>query len=177
VVAGEVGSSTMPQKVNPIDFENAEGNLGLANAMFTFYSQKLPISRLARDLSDSTVRRTFGVALGHTLLAYINLERGLGRVQANEDKIHADLEAHWDVIAEGAQTVLRAAGVPDAYEQLKTLTRGKGITASEVRAWIDGLTVDESVKVRLRGLTPFTYIGLAEELVDRAVGDIEESRV
>lgn len=177
VVAGEVGSSTMPQKVNPIDFENAEGNLGLANAMFTFYSQKLPVSRLSRDLSDSTVRRTFGVALGHTLLAYINLERGLGRVQANEDKIHADLEAHWDVIAEGAQTILRAAGVPDAYEQLKTLTRGKGITASEVQAWIDGLAVDESVKVRLRGLTPFTYIGLAEELADRAVGDSEESQV
>lgn len=177
VVAGEVGSSTMPQKVNPIDFENAEGNLGLANSMFTFYSQKLPVSRLARDLSDSTVRRTFGVALGHTLLAYINIERGLGRVQANEDKIHADLEAHWDVIAEGAQTILRAAGVPDAYGQLKTLTRGKGITASEVQAWIDGLTVDESVKVRLRGLTPFTYIGLAEELVDRAVGDSEESQV
>jgi adenylosuccinate lyase len=177
VVAGEVGSSTMPQKVNPIDFENAEGNLGLANALFTFFSQKLPVSRLQRDLSDSTVRRTFGVALGHTLVAYINLERGLKKVQANEDKIRGDLEAHWDVIAEGAQTILRAAGVPDAYERLKTLTRGKAITPSEIQTWIDSLPVGASVKERLRALTPFTYIGLAEELVDRAIGDGDAGQV
>ena len=108
-VPGEVGSSTMPQKVNPIDFENAEGNLGIANALFAHYAQKLPVSRLQRDLSDSTVRRTFGVALGHSLLAYVNLARGLDRIEPNEAKLRADLESHWEIVAEGAQTILRAA--------------------------------------------------------------------
>ncbi|MBI4787575.1 MAG: adenylosuccinate lyase [Chloroflexi bacterium] len=169
VVAGEVGSSTMPQKVNPIDFENAEGNLGLANALFSHYAQKLAASRLQRDLSDSTVRRTFGVALGHTLLAYVNVTRGLGKIEANEEKFRADLEAHLDVIAEGAQTILRAAGVPDAYDQLKTLTRGKSITRGEYESWIMGLSVDDDVKRRLQELTPFTYIGLAEQLVELAL--------
>jgi adenylosuccinate lyase len=171
VVAGEVGSSTMPHKVNPIDFENAEGNLGLANALFAHYAQKLPLSRLQRDLSDSTVRRTFGVALGHTLLAYTNLTRGLERIDANEEKMRADLEAHWEVITEGAQTILRAAGISDAYDVLKALTRGKSISQSEFNAWIENLPVDASVKARLRALTPFTYIGLAEQLVERALGD------
>ncbi len=173
VIAGEVGSSTMPQKVNPIDFENAEGNLGLANALLAHYAQKLAVSRLQRDLSDSTVRRTFGVALGHSLLAYINFGRGLEQIQANEIKMHQDLEAHWEVIAEGAQTILRAAGIPDAYEKLKTRTRGKALTQSDFDEWISGLPVDESVKTRLRGLTPFNYIGLAEQLVERALADDE----
>ena len=118
VIEGEVGSSTMPQKVNPINFENAEGNLGLANALFTHYAQKLTISRLQRDLSDSTVRRTFGTALGHTLLAWISLMHGMSCIEADEEKLKADLAAHWEVVSEGAQTILRAAGRSDAYESL-----------------------------------------------------------
>jgi adenylosuccinate lyase len=171
-VAGEVGSSTMPQKVNPIDFENAEGNLGIANVLFTHYAQKLPVSRLQRDLSDSTVRRTFGVALGHTLLAYINLARGLDRIEANVDAMRADLQSHWEVIAEGIQTILRAVGVRDAYDQLKSLTRGKTITQFDFETWIETLSVDESVKARLRTLSPFTYIGLAEQIVERALVEV-----
>jgi adenylosuccinate lyase len=166
LVAGEVGSSTMPQKVNPIDFENAEGNLGAANALLDYYAQKMPISRLQRDLSDSTVRRTFGEALGHTLLAYVNLARGLDRLDANEAKIHADLDANWAVVAEGAQTILRAAGVRDAYEMLKALTRGRAITQTDYDTWINGLNVEESIKTRLHALSPFNYIGLAETLVE-----------
>ena len=170
-VAGEVGSSTMPQKVNPIDFENAEGNLGLANALFAHYGQKLPVSRLQRDLSDSTVRRTFGVALGHSLLAYINLARGLDRIEPNEAALRADLEAHWEVVAEGAQTILRAAGVSNAYDVLKSLTRGKEITAADFAKWIEALSVDESVKTRLSALSPNTYIGLAERIVEIAISE------
>jgi adenylosuccinate lyase len=166
--AGEIGSSTMPQKVNPIDFENAEGNLGIANALFAHYAQKLPVSRLQRDLSDSTVRRTFGVALGHSLVAYANLARGLDRIEPNEAALHNDL-AHWEILAEGAQTIMRAAGVSGAYEMLKSLTRGKGITAEEFAKWIEALSVDEAVKARLRELSPFNYVGLAEEIVERAV--------
>ena len=169
VTAGEVGSSTMPQKVNPIDFENAEGNLGLANALFAHYAQKLATSRLQRDLSDSTVRRTFGVALGHTLLAYLNLTRGLKQIEANDEKLRVDLESHWDVIAEGAQTILRAAGVADAYEQLKMLTRGKGLDRADYEAWVANLSVDKSVKQSLRELTPFSYLGLAEQLTEQAL--------
>jgi adenylosuccinate lyase len=171
VVVGEIGSSTMPQKVNPIDFENAEGNLGIANALFAHYAQKLPVSRLQRDLSDSTVRRTFGVALGHSLLAYVKLARGLDRIEPNQAALHEDLQAHWEVLAEGAQTILRAAGVSNAYNLLKSLTRGKGITAAEFAKWIEALSVDESVKTRLRSLTPFNYVGLAEEIVERAIKD------
>jgi adenylosuccinate lyase len=171
VVAGEVGSSTMPQKVNPIDLENAEGNLGVANALLGQYAQKLPVSRLQRDLSDSTVRRTFGVALGHTLLACLNLTRGLERVQANEAKMRGDLEAQWDVVAEGAQTLLRAAGVGDAYETLKELTRGKRLTREGYDGWVEGLAVGDEVKARLHALSPLTYVGLAEQLVDRALED------
>lgn len=166
VVASEVGSSTMPHKVNPIDFENAEGNLGIANALLEQYARKLPISRLQRDLSDSTVRRTFGVALGHTLVAYVNIARGLERIEANVDKMRADLDAHWEVLAEAAQTILRAAGVRDAYDQLKVLTRGKELAANEFHAWIESLAVDEAVKARLRALSPLTYIGLAERIVE-----------
>ncbi len=167
VVAGEVGSSTMPQKVNPIDFENAEGNLGVANALLTHYGQKLPVSRLQRDLSDSTVRRTFGSALGHTLLAWINLERGMKRVAADEDKIRADLESHWEVVSEGAQTILRAVGKSDAYESLKAQTRGRVLTEADYKAWVASLNVDESTRAKLNSLSPFTYLGLALELTDR----------
>jgi adenylosuccinate lyase len=169
VVDAEVGSSTMPQKVNPIDFENAEGNLGLANALFVHYASKLPISRLQRDLSDSTVRRTFGVALGHTLLAYTNLTRGLNKIKANEDKLLADLEAHWDVIAEGAQTILRRAHVENAYDQLKALTRGKGLTREAYAIWVETLPVEENVKGRLRALSPRTYVGVADKIAERAL--------
>lgn len=169
VVLGEVGSSTMPQKVNPIDLENAEGNLGIANALFAHYASKLPVSRLQRDLSDSTVRRTFGVAMGHTLLAWLNLTRGLARVQANEPKMRQDLEAHWEVVAEGAQTILRAAGTPDAYETLMSLTRGKALTRADYFAWIASLKVDDSVRASLTALSPFSYAGLAEQLVDQAL--------
>jgi adenylosuccinate lyase len=169
MVSGEVGSSTMPQKVNPIDFENAEGNLGLANALFEGYVRKLPISRLQRDLSDSTVRRSFGEALGHTLVAWTSIARGLDRVEADEAGMRSELEAHWEVIAEGAQTILRAANVPSAYEQLKSLTRGKGITQESYGEWVDSLAVDESVKSQLRALSPLTYIGLAEEITESNV--------
>jgi adenylosuccinate lyase len=168
-VTDEVGSSTMPQKTNPINFENAEGNLGIATALFTHYAQKLPISRLQRDLSDSTVRRTFGVALGHSLLAYTNLVRGLDRIDANADKMRADLEAHWEIVAEGAQTIMRAAGVRDAYEQLKSLTRGQTITKESFASWVDNLSVAESVKAQLRVLSPFSYLGLAEKIVEKTV--------
>lgn len=166
VIASEVGSSTMPHKVNPIDFENAEGNLGIANALLEQYARKLPISRLQRDLSDSTVRRTFGTALGHTLVAYVNLARGLERLDANVDKMRADLEAHWEVLAEAAQTILRAAGVRNAYDQLKALTRGKAFSSDEFRAWVESLHVDEAVKARLRALSPLTYVGLAARIVE-----------
>ncbi len=169
VVSGEVGSSTMPQKVNPIDFENAEGNIGLANALFEQYVRKLPVSRLQRDLSDSTVRRSFGAALGHTLVAWTSVARGLDRVEANEAGMKSDLEARWEVVAEGAQTILRAANIPSAYEQLKSLTRGKEITQESYSEWVDSLAVDESVKSKLRSLSPLTYIGLAEEIVERVL--------
>jgi len=169
-VESEVGSSTMPHKVNPIDFENAEGNLGIANALFEQYARKLPISRLQRDLSDSTVRRTFGVALGHALVAYTNMARGLDRLAANAEKMRADLDAHWEIIAEGAQTILRAAGVPDAFDQLKSLTRGKSFSEREFRAWIETLGVAETVKARLRALTPSSYLGLAERIVEDTIG-------
>jgi adenylosuccinate lyase len=169
VVAGEVGSSTMPQKVNPIDFENAEGNLGVANAMFVHYSQKLSVSRLQRDLSDSTVRRTFGSALGHTLLAWTNLVRGLKRVAADEEKIRGELESHWEIISEGAQTILRAVGQSDAYESLKEQTRGRVLTEADYKSWIESLSLDESTRVKLISLSPFTYLGLAVELTDRII--------
>lgn len=174
VVATEVGSSTMPQKVNPIDFENAEGNLGLANALFTHYSDKLARSRLQRDLSDSTVRRTFGVALGHTLLAYASLARGLERVQANEARLHDDLDAHWEVIAEGVQMILRAAGVGGAFEKLKELTRGKNLTRVEFERYVDELDVNDQAKTRLRALSPFTYIGLATGIAERVLSEESE---
>jgi adenylosuccinate lyase len=172
VVAGEVGSSTMPQKVNPIDFENAEGNLGIANALFAHYAQKLTVSRLQRDLSDSTVRRTFGMALGHSLLAWTNLQRGLKRIAPDEEKLKAELDAHWEVVSEGAQTILRAAGKPDAYEWLKEKTRGQVLTEFDYNAWCDSLDIDDATHQKLRALSPESYIGLAVELTDMLVRDV-----
>jgi adenylosuccinate lyase len=171
VVAGEVGSSTMPQKVNPIDFENAEGNLGIADSMFVHYSQKLSISRLQRDLSDSTVRRTFGSAAGHTLLAWLNLARGMKRVAADEEKLRAELESHWEIVSEGAQTILRAVGKSDAYESLKEQTRGKILTGADYRAWAESIQVEEETRAKLLSLTPQTYIGLAVQLVDKILAE------
>jgi adenylosuccinate lyase len=167
--AGEVGSSTMPQKVNPIDFENAEGNLGIANALLEFYARKLPISRLQRDLSDSTTRRTFGVALGHTLVAWESILRGLDKIEPDAEKMRAVLDAHWESITEGAQTILRAAGVPDAYEQLKSLTRGKVMNRNAYLIWVDSLALPDSIREQLRALSPTNYIGLAEQLTRQAL--------
>lgn len=169
VVAGEVGSSTMPQKVNPIDFENAEGNLGVANSLFMHYAQKLTVSRLQRDLSDSTVRRTFGTALGHSLIAWINFQRGLKRIAPDEEKLKAELNAHWEVVSEGAQTILRAVGKPDAYESLKEQTRGRVLTEAEYKSWVDAIEVDDETRKKLKSLSPETYIGLAIQLTDRVV--------
>lgn len=169
VVEGEIGSSTMPQKVNPIDFENAEGNLGVANALFTYYGEKLPVSRLQRDLSDSTVRRTFGSALGHSLLAWKNLTRGMSRVDANEERIKQELNEHWEVVSEGAQTILRAAGRSDAYESLLAQTRGRVLNESSYRRWVESLDIDDETRERLLGLSPEAYIGLAVQLVDSVI--------
>ena len=171
VIEGEVGSSTMPQKVNPINFENGEGNLGVANALLTHYGQKLPISRLQRDLSDSTVRRTFGVALGHTLLAWINIRRGMSRIEADQEKIKLDLDSHWEVISEGAQTILRAAGRSAAYESLKSEMQGRMLNESGYRLWVEALDIDEETRERLISLSPESYIGLAVQIVDRVIGN------
>jgi len=165
---GEVGSSTMPHKVNPIDFENSEGNLGLANALLTHLSEKLPISRWQRDLTDSTVLRNMGVALGHALLGWVSLRQGLSRLAVDEARIAADLDANWEVLAEPIQTVMRRYGVPNPYEQLKALTRGvTGITRESLHAFIDGLAIPADAKARLKALTPATYIGKAAELAGR----------
>lgn len=174
VIEGEVGSSTMPQKVNPIHFENAEGNLGLANALLAHFAQKLAISRLQRDLSDSTVRRTFGTALGHTLLAWTNITKGMARVDADEGKIKAELNAHWEVISEGAQTILRAAGRSDAYETLKSETRGTQMDSDSYRRWVEALDVDEETRGRLMSLSPESYIGLAIQITDSVIASEEK---
>ena len=161
IKAGEVGSSAMPHKVNPIYFENAEGNLGLANALFEHLAAKLPVSRLQRDLTDSTVLRNIGVPVAHTLIAVASLVKGLGKLIINRDAIDRDLEANWAVVAEGIQTILRREKYPNPYEALKALTRtNKGITQADITAFIDGLDVTETVKNELRALTPHTYIGI-----------------
>jgi len=166
--AGEVGSSTMPHKVNPIDFENSEGNLGLANALLRHLAEKLPISRWQRDLTDSTVLRNMGVALGYTLLGYESCLRGLGKLEANEERLAADLDANWEVLAEAIQTVMRRHGLPNPYEQLKALTRGKsGITRATLAQFIAGLALPEEEKQRLLALTPDTYTGMAAVLARR----------
>jgi adenylosuccinate lyase len=163
---GEVGSSTMPHKVNPIDFENAEGNLGLANALLRHMSDKLPVSRWQRDLTDSTVLRNLGVALGHSVLAYDSCLKGLGKLEINEQRLSEDLDAAWEVLAEPIQTVMRRYGLPQPYEQLKSLTRGKGMTQETMRAFIAGLELPADDKQRLLEMSPATYIGLAAELAN-----------
>lgn len=161
-IANEVGSSAMPHKVNPIDFENAEGNLGLANAIFHHLSAKLPISRLQRDLTDSTVLRNIGVPLGHSLIAFGSIKKGLSKLLLNADAIHADLEANWAVVAEAIQNILRREGFDKPYEALKDLTRGKSsISSHDIAEFIDQLNVNDSIKAELRLITPFNYIGYA----------------
>jgi adenylosuccinate lyase len=162
--AGEVGSSTMPHKVNPIDFENAEGNFGLANALLGHFAEKLPISRWQRDLTDSTVLRALGTAYGHSLVAIESLLKGLGKLNVNAERVAADLDASWEVLAEAVQTVMRRFGLPEPYEQLKALTRGQGITKDSMRAFIDGLDLPADAKRALVELTPASYIGLADKL-------------
>ncbi|MEO5596311.1 MAG: adenylosuccinate lyase [Lysobacteraceae bacterium] len=164
VKAGEVGSSTMPHKVNPIDFENAEGNLGIANALLTHFAEKLPISRWQRDLTDSTVLRALGTGFGHSLVALDALQRGLGKLNANPERIAADLDAAWEVLAEPVQTVMRRYGLPNPYEQLKALTRGHGIDADAMRAFINSLDLPADAKQRLLDMTPGSYTGLAAKL-------------
>ena len=167
VKAGEVGSSTMPHKVNPIDFENSEGNLGLANALLRHLAEKLPLSRWQRDLTDSTVLRNMGVALGYSLLAYVSCLKGLNKLEANPAAMRADLEATWEVLAEAVQTVMRRYGLPEPYEQLKALTRGKGITSESLREFIAGLAIPQAERDRLQALSPWTYTGKAAELAGR----------
>ncbi len=165
---GEVGSSVMPHKVNPIDFENSEGNLGLANALLRHMSEKLPISRWQRDLTDSTVLRNVGVALGHTLLGYDSCLKGLNQLEADRSRMGADLERNWEVLAEPIQTVMRRYGITGGYEKLKELTRGKeGINRATLQIFIQGLAIPDAEKKRLLALTPATYIGKAAELAKR----------
>lgn len=160
VVAGEVGSSAMPHKVNPIDFENAEGNLGMADAVLTFLSMKLPISRLQRDLTDSTVLRNVGVPLGHMMIALASLKKGLGKLLLNRPVIDADLQRSWAVVAEALQTILRREGYPHPYEALKALTRtGAAVDSGSISAFIDSLEVPEAVKAEMRAVTPWNYTG------------------
>jgi adenylosuccinate lyase len=161
---GEVGSSTMPHKVNPIDFENSEGNLGLANALLRHLAEKLPVSRWQRDLTDSTVLRNLGVALGYCLVAYDACLRGLGKLELNAAAIDADIDGCWEILAEPVQTVMRRYGLPHPYEQLKALTRGKGITQDALRAFIAGLDLPDEPKGRLLAMTPRSYVGHAAGL-------------
>lgn len=165
--AGEIGSSTMPHKVNPIDFENAEGNFGLANALLTHLSQKLPISRWQRDLTDSTVLRNMGVALGYALLGWDALLRGLDKLEIHRDALAADLDAAWEVLAEPIQTVMRRHGLPNPYERLKELTRGKAITREAIAAFIDTLELPQAERDRLKAMTPGNYTGVAAGLARR----------
>lgn len=164
---GEVGSSTMPHKVNPIDFENAEGNFGLANAVLRHFSEKLPISRMQRDLTDSTVLRNMGVGFGHTVLALDSMLRGISKLEADPAKIAADLDDSWEVLAEPVQTVMRRFAIENPYEQLKAMTRGKGITREALHAFIAELPIPESERRRLLDMTPASYIGKAAELARR----------
>ena len=166
--AGEVGSSTMPHKVNPIDFENSEGNLGVANSLARHFADKLPVSRWQRDLTDSTVLRNMGVAIGHTLVGWTALRRGLAKLEVDAARLDADLDANWEVLAEPIQTVMRRYGLPEPYEQLKALTRGqRGMTRESLHAFVDGLALPPDVKARLKALTPATYVGLAAALARR----------
>ena len=158
----------MPHKVNPIDFENSEGNLGLANALLRHLAEKLPISRWQRDLTDSTVLRNMGVALGYSLLGWVSLAQGVAKLDVDPARLAADLDANWEVLAEPIQTVMRRYGLPNPYEQLKALTRGKaGMTRAALHAFIDGLALPEDAKQRLKALSPANYIGRAAELAKR----------
>jgi len=164
IVAGEVGSSAMPHKVNPIDFENAEGNLGIANALLDHLSNKLPISRLQRDLTDSTVLRNVGVPLSHILIALKSLDKGMGKLILNEKAIHADLDRNWAVTAEAIQTILRREKIEGAYELLKDLTRtNDGINAESIATFVTKLDVSNAVKIEISNITPFNYLGYAAE--------------
>jgi adenylosuccinate lyase len=165
-VAGEIGSSTMPHKVNPIDFENSEGNLGLANAILAHLSEKLPISRWQRDLTDSTVLRNMGVGFGYSLLAYTSTLKGISKLQANPQRLAEDLDNAWEVLAEPIQTVMRRYGIPEPYEKLKALTRGQAITQETLQSFVSTLELPEDVKQDLIQLTPSGYVGLAESLTD-----------
>ena len=166
-IAGEIGSSTMPHKVNPIDFENSEGNLGIANALFQHLASKLPISRWQRDLTDSTVLRNLGVGFAHSVIAYEASLKGISKLELNAQKIAADLDACWEVLAEPIQTVMRRYALPNPYERLKELTRGKAITKESIQAFIETLELPEAEKARLRTMTPGNYIGKAVELAQR----------
>jgi adenylosuccinate lyase len=168
VVEGEVGSSTMPHKVNPIDFENAEGNLGLANALLGHFADKLPVSRMQRDLTDSTVLRNLGVAIGHSALSYGSLRAGLGKIELDAVRVTEDLDRAWEVLGEAVQTVMRAHGIPDAYDRLKSFTRGRPIDKQAMRDFIATLELPEPEKDRLMRLEPGTYLGLAPQLARRA---------
>ncbi len=167
VKAGEIGSSTMPHKVNPIDFENSEGNLGLANAVLKHLAEKLPISRWQRDLTDSTVLRNMGVGLGYALLAYDSLLKGLGKLEINAEAMHVDLDANWELLAEPIQTVMRRYAVPNAYEKLKDLTRGARVSRAGMQAFVATLEIPEAAKTELLKLTPWDYTGKAAELARR----------
>ncbi len=162
--AGEVGSSTMPHKVNPIDFENSEGNIGVANALLRHLAEKLPVSRWQRDLSDSTAQRNIGTALGHTLLAYSSCLRGLGKLEADPARLAADLDANWEVLTEAVQQVMRRHGVPDAYDKLKAISRGKRLDRKELAAFVKSLPIPPEAKKRLLALTPAKYTGIAADL-------------
>ncbi len=162
-VAGEVGSSTMPHKVNPIDFENAEGNLGIANALLTHFAQKLPISRWQRDLTDSTVLRALGLAMAHCTIAYQSLGRGLGKLEANREGMLAELDSNWEVLGEAVQTVMRRYNIEQPYEKLKELTRGKRVNAASMREFIEKLDISTEAKTQLLAMTPASYIGNAEQ--------------
>ena len=166
-VEGEVGSSTMPHKINPIDFENSEGNLGVANALFEHLARKLPVSRLQRDLTDSTVIRNLGAAFGHSLLAVLSTRRGLGKIRINPERLAADLDLAWEVLAEPIQTVMRKAGLANPYERLKELTRGRAINAAAIQAFVETLELPAADKARLLALTPATYTGMAAGLARR----------
>jgi adenylosuccinate lyase len=173
-VAGEVGSSTMPHKVNPIDFENAEGNLGMANAMLRFFAEKLPISRWQRDLTDSTVLRNLGVALAHSLIGWTALQRGLAKISPDPDRLAADLAAAWATLGEALQSALRAAGVPGGYELLRDLTRGRAVDAEALRVLIERLPLPAAERRRLTALRPAEYVGLAAELARRCAAEAPE---
>ncbi|GLR04039.1 adenylosuccinate lyase [Vibrio hyugaensis] len=166
-IAGEIGSSTMPHKVNPIDFENSEGNLGLANAVFGHLAQKLPISRWQRDLTDSTVLRNLGVGVGYAIIAYTSTLKGISKLEVNREALLAELDKNWEVLAEPVQTVMRRYGIEKPYEKLKELTRGKRVDGEAMRNFIDGLELPEHEKARLKEMTPANYIGQAIELTDK----------